>query len=125
MDFKGKHEIQDHLEKTIYHVEGQLCDRLSVFRISPAAEEGKVKLYTKTCYFSLEATLKGVLRTREANKMSTVLTIASWQFPKMGFQRLKLLLTDPEPESEGDAIHVQCVQAIEKPDYWLKPYGDG
>ena len=30
------------------------------------------------------------------------------------------MLTDPEPKGEGDAIHVQCVQTMEKANYWVK-----
>ena len=35
------------------------------------------------------------------------------------------MLTDPEPMGEGDALHVQCVKTEFKPNYWVKPYGDG
>ena len=54
--FKGKHKIQDCWEKTIYHVEGQPHAGLLVFRITPVAGEGKVKIYTETCYSYLEVT---------------------------------------------------------------------
>ena len=42
--FKGKHEIQDHWEKTIYHVEGQTNVGLPVFRFAPVSGEGKLKI---------------------------------------------------------------------------------
>ena len=41
---RGKHKIQDHLEKTIYHVDGQPYVELQVFRITLVAWEGKVKI---------------------------------------------------------------------------------
>ena len=39
--FKDEHKIQDHCEKTIYHVEGQPYMALLVFRITPVV--GKVR----------------------------------------------------------------------------------
>ena len=44
MAFKSKHKIHDHYEKTIYCVEGQQHVGLLVFRITPVAGEGKVKI---------------------------------------------------------------------------------
>ena len=44
MACKGKHKIQDHWEKTIYCDEGQPYVRFLVFRITPVAGEGKVKI---------------------------------------------------------------------------------
>ena len=43
MAFKGKCKIQDHWEKTIYHVLGQPYV-LPVSRITPVAGEGRVKI---------------------------------------------------------------------------------
>ena len=40
MAFKGKHKIQDHWEKTIYHLEEQPYVGLQVVRITPVA--GKI-----------------------------------------------------------------------------------
>ena len=31
----------------------------------------------------------------------------------------EVMLTDQEPEGEGDAIHVQCVQTVHEPNYWV------
>ena len=42
--FKGKHKIKDHWEDAVYHVEGQPYSRLSVFKITPVAGGGKVKI---------------------------------------------------------------------------------
>ena len=42
--FKGKHRIQDHLEDTIYHVEGQPYAGMLVYKIALVAGEGKVKV---------------------------------------------------------------------------------
>ena len=45
--FKGEHKIQDHLEDTIYCVEGQPYAGLTVFKITPVTGEGKVKSVMK------------------------------------------------------------------------------
>ena len=36
-----------------------------------------------------------------------------------GGPETEVALTDPEPMGEGDAIHVQCVQTIYEPYYWV------
>ena len=90
MAFKGKHKIQDHWEKTIYYVDGQPCDGLLVFRITPVAGEGKVKIVIKACYSHLEAALRRILIIREVDKMLMDLRIASWLSLMIGFQRMKL-----------------------------------
>ena len=50
--------------------------------------------------------------------------IASWQSDD-GVTGTEIVLTDPKPVDEGNAIHIQCVQFKEKLNYWFKPYGDG
>ena len=90
MGFKGKLKIQNHCKKCIYHVEGQPYVGLPVFRITPVAGEGKVKLWIKTCYCHLKAALGRILKMREVDKVSRDIKIASWQVLMMMFQRLKL-----------------------------------
>ena len=88
--FKAKHKIQDHWEKTIYHVEGQPYVGLPVSGSLQLQGKVRLRLYTKTCYSPLEATLRGILGMREVNKVSTDLKIASWQSLMMGFQETEL-----------------------------------
>ena len=37
-----------------------------------------------------------------------------------GVPETESALTGPKPAGEDDAIHVQCVQTVEKPNYWVK-----
>ena len=37
----------------------------------------------------------------------------------------EVVLTDPKPVGEGDAICVQHIQTEEKLNYWTKLHGDG
>ena len=46
--FKGQHKVKDHWEDTIYHVEGKPYAGLTVFKIAPAAGEGKLKVVHQT-----------------------------------------------------------------------------
>ena len=57
--FKGKHKIQDHWEHSVYHVEGQPCAGLLVFKITPVIGEGKVKIVNRNLIVHLEVTLRG------------------------------------------------------------------
>ena len=77
--FKGKHEIQDHWEDTIYHVEGQPYVGLPVLRNVPVAGEGKVKIVYQNLLLPFGGNIEGILRTRDVSKMLTDLRIASWQ----------------------------------------------
>ena len=119
MVFKGNHKIQDHWEKTTHHVEGQPFAGLPVFRITPVAGEGKVKIVHKTCYSHLGATLQ-ILNMRGHQQgvdrsPDCILTVSDDDV--LGTE---VVLTDPEPTGEGDTIHVQCVQPEYKPNYWLR-----
>ena len=38
----------------------------------------------------------------------------------VGVPETEVALTDPEPEGEGDAIHIQCILTVEKPNYLIK-----
>ena len=76
--FKGKHKIQDCWEDTVYHVEGQPYIRLPVFKITLAAEEGKVKIVHQNLLLPFGGNIKGVLRMREIDKMLMNLWIAYW-----------------------------------------------
>ena len=42
--FKGKHKIEDHWKDTIYLIEGHPYAGLPIFKISPVAGEGTVKV---------------------------------------------------------------------------------
>ena len=74
-------------------------------------------MYTETHYSNLEATLRRILRTREVDKVLTDLWIASWKSLMRGVPVTDVVLTDPGPTEEGDAIHVHCVQTEYKPNY--------
>ena len=65
MAFKDKHKIQDHSEETEYCVEREPYIRLSVFKISPVAGEGKVKIVHRNLLLPFEGNIEGVLRTRK------------------------------------------------------------
>ena len=121
--FKGKHKIQ---EKKPYimlrdsHMQGCQFSRLPQL-------QGKVrwKLETETCYSHFEATLRGVLRMREVNKMPTELRIASWQSLMIVCQGLRLCqqiltLWVMVMQSMYSVYELGKSQII-----WLKPHGDG
>ena len=42
-----------------------------------------------------------------------------------GVHETEVVLTDPEPKGEDNAIHVQCLQTMQSQNIGLKPYGDG
>ena len=106
--FKGKHKIQDNWDKTINWVEGQTYAGLPVSRIVPVDGEGKVKVV----HWNLLLPLCGNVEDSENEE--------SWQDingPSYCTQAVsddvdaetKVVLTNPEPEGKGDAIHVLCV----------------
>ena len=118
--FKGKHKIQAYWEKTIYHVDGQPCVGLLVFRMTPVAGEGKVKIL----HWSLLLPFGGNIEESSENE-------GSWQgvdgppdcilaVSEDGVPETEAVLTDPEPKGEGDAIHVHIVQTEYQPKYWVK-----
>ena len=120
---KSKHKIQDHWEDTIYCIKGQPYAGLPVFRITPVA--GKVKGVHQNLLLlfggNIEVSPENEGSWHDVNKsQDCILTVSDDDVPET-----EVVLTDPKPVGEGDAMCVQCVQTVEKPDYLVKPYGDG
>ena len=119
MAFKGKHKIQDHWEKTIFHVDGKPYVWLLVFRITQVAGEGKVKIV----HWNWLLTYEGNIEEDSENEgswhvngpLDCILAVSDDGVPKT-----EVLSTDPEPIGEGDAICIQYVQTGFKPNYWVK-----
>ena len=57
--FNGKHKIWDQWEDTIYHIEGQPYAGLPVFKITPLAGEGKVKIVHQNLLFLFGGNIEG------------------------------------------------------------------
>ena len=55
----GKHKIQDHWDKTIYHVKGQPYEGMPGFRIIPVAGEGKVKIVHQNLLLPFGGNIEG------------------------------------------------------------------
>ena len=104
--FKGKHKIQDHWEKTICHVEGKPYVELPVFRITPVAGEGKVKIIHQ----NLLLPFGGNIERNSENKGNQqgvngppdcILAVSDDGVPET-----EVVSTDHESVGEGEAIHV-------------------
>ena len=103
MTFKGKHKIQDHWEDTIYHVERQPNAGLSpVFRITPGG--------------NIKGDSENERSQQDVNGCQDCILVVSDD----GVPETKVVSTDPEPEGQGNAICVQCVQTTVKLNYWVK-----
>ena len=74
--FKGKHKVQDHWKYTVYHVEGQPCSKLPVFKIAPVAG-GKVKIVHQNLSVSFGGNIEGGPEMTEIDKMPMNLRITS------------------------------------------------
>ena len=57
--FKGKHKIQDHLEDTVFHVEGQPYSGLPVFRITPVTGGGNVRVVHQNLLLPFRGNIEG------------------------------------------------------------------
>ena len=93
------------------------------FRITPVA--GKVKGVHQNLLLlfggNIEVSPENEGSWHDVNKsQDCILTVSDDDVPET-----EVVLTDPKPVGEGDAMCVQCVQTVEKPDYLVKPYGDG
>ena len=57
--FKGKHKIQDPWEDTVYPVDGQPYNGMPVFRITPVAGGGKVRVVHQNLLLPFGGNIEG------------------------------------------------------------------
>ena len=98
--FKGKHKIQDDWKKTIYHVEGKSYEGLPVFRTTPVAGEGKVKIVHQNPLLPFGGNIEGGSENEGSQQdvdrpQDCILEVSDDWVPET-----EVVLTDPEPKGE-------------------------
>ena len=68
----------------------------------------------------MEATSRRILRIWEVEKVSMEPPDCILAVSDDGVLEIEAVLTDSEPKSEDDAIHIKCVQTKYKLIYWVK-----
>ena len=117
--FKGKHKIQDHWEKTIYHVEGQPHEGLPVTRTFPVAGIVKMKIVHQNLLLPFGGNIEGGSENegswQDVNGPQDCILAVSDEVLET-----EVVSRDPKPKGDGDAICIQCLQTTEKLNYWVK-----
>ena len=114
---KGKHNIPDHWEDIIYHVEGQPYAGLPVFKISLLVGQGKVKIVHRNVLLPFGGNIEGGPENEGSQQDTKTPQNCILAVSDDGVLGNEVVLTDPKPVGKDDAIHVQCVQNGEKPNY--------
>ena len=118
MSLKGKHKIKDSFKKTIYCLEGQPYAGLLVFGIAAVERKGKVKVVHWNMLLPSSGNgeySENWESQQDANELSDCIQAVS----EGGEAETEVVLSNPEPESEVYAIHVQSVQTVYEPNYWV------
>ena len=102
-------KIQNHWEDTVYHVEGQPYASLPLFKISPAIEEGKVKIVHHNLLLPFGGNIEGNPENEGSQQDANGPQDCILAVPDGGVPGTEVVSTDPKPVGEGDAICVQCV----------------
>ena len=119
--FKGKHKIKDCWINAIYCVDGKPYARLPVFKITPVAGEGKVKVVHRNLLFPFGGNIEGCPENegnwQDASEPQDCILAVSGD----GVTETEVVLTDIKPVGDGDAICVQCVKTKGKLNMgWVK-----
>ena len=91
--FKDKHKTQDHWKDTIYLIEGQPYVGLPVFKITPIAGEGKVKVAHQNLLLPFEGNIKGGPENEESQQdvngpQDCILTVSDYGVYKLWTSKL-------------------------------------
>ena len=93
---------------------------LPVFRITPVAGEGKVKIVHQNLLLLFGGNTEEDSENEGSQQGVNGPPDCILAVTDDGAPETRVVLTDPEPMGEGGAIHVQCVQTMFKPNYWFK-----
>ena len=104
--FKGKHKIQGHWEDTVYHVVGQPYYGMPVFRITPVAGGGKVRVVHWNLLLPFGGNIEG-----DPGNEENWLDIDDPQDSISADSdnrelEAEVVSADPKPVGEGDATNV-------------------
>ena len=117
--YKGKHKIQDHWKDTVYHIQGQPYNGMLVFRITPVTVGGKVRVIHWNLLLPFGGNIEGDPGNEENwQHIDEPQDSISTDYDNRGSEA-EVVLTDPKPVGEGDAICVQHIQIEEKLYYWI------
>ena len=118
--FKGKHKIQDHWEGTVYCVVRQQYNGMPFFNIAPVTGGGKVRIVHQNFLLLFKGNIEGDPANKENwQDINDPKDSTSADSDSRGSEA-EVVLADPKPVGEGDAIHVQHIQIEEKPNYWTQ-----